>query len=90
MEDAARTAEDFAVVVEEWNKLDRNRERRERDHENLRGDVPLEYLAVPEPKIVPRWLNNRRCGSCAAETSWNLFDCPYEMHQRRPMRFFHR
>ena len=53
MEDAARTAEDFAVVVEEWNKLDRNRERRERDHENLRGDVPLEYQAVPEPKIVP-------------------------------------
>ena len=37
LEDAARTAEDFAVVVEEWNKLDRNRERRERDHENLRG-----------------------------------------------------
>ena len=34
LEDAARTAEDFAVVVEEWNKLDRNRERRERDHEN--------------------------------------------------------
>lgn len=33
LEDAARTAEDFAVVVEEWNKLDRNRERRERDHE---------------------------------------------------------
>ena len=29
LEDAARTAEDFAVVVEEWNKLDRNRERRE-------------------------------------------------------------
>ena len=58
LEDAARTAEDFAVVVEEWNKLDRNRERRERDHENLRGDVPLEYQAVPEPKIVPRWLNN--------------------------------
>ena len=54
LEDAARTAEDFAVVVEEWNKLDRNRERRERDHENLRGDVPLEYQAVPEPKIVPR------------------------------------
>ena len=45
LEDAARTAEDFAVVVEEWNKLDRNRERRERDHENLRGDVPLEYQA---------------------------------------------
>ena len=82
LEDAARTAEDFAVVVEEWNKLDRNRERRERDHENLRGDVPLEYQAVPEPKIVPRWLNNpavrQLCGGNFLDI---LFDCPYEMHQ---------
>jgi len=82
LEDAARTAEDFAVVVEEWNKLDRNRERRERDHENLRGDVPLEYQAVPEPKIIPRWLNNpavrQLCGGNFLDI---LFDCPYEMHQ---------
>ena len=42
LEEAARTESDFRVVVDEWNKLDRNRERRERDHENLRGDVPLE------------------------------------------------
>ena len=42
LEEAARTEKDFRDVVEEWNKLDRNRERRERDHENLRGDVPLE------------------------------------------------
>ena len=78
LEDAARTAEDFAVVVEEWNKLDRNRERRERDHENLRGDVPLEYQAVPEPKIVPRWLNNPAVRQLC---SGNFLDCPYEMHQ---------
>ena len=82
MEDAARTAEDFAVVVEEWNKLDRNRERRERDHENLRGDVPLEYQAVPEPKIVPRWLNNPAVRQlCSGNFLDILFDCPYEMHQ---------
>ena len=49
LEEAARTEKDFWTVVEEWNKLDRNRERRERDHENLRGDVPLEYQVVPEP-----------------------------------------
>lgn len=80
LEDAARTAEDFAVVVEEWNKLDRNRERRERDHENLRGDVPLEYQAMPEPKIVPRWLNNPAVRQLC---SGNFLDilCPYEMHQ---------
>ena len=51
LEEAARMEKDFRAVVEEWNKLDRNRERRERDHENLRGDVPLEYQAVPEPKL---------------------------------------
>ena len=58
LEEAARTKKDFQVVVGEWDKLDRNRERRERDHEILRGDVPLEYQAVPEPKLIPRWMNN--------------------------------
>ncbi len=82
LEDAARTAEDFAVVVEEWNKLDRNRERRERDHENLRGDVPLEYQAVPEPKIIPRWLNNPAVRQLSSGNFLDiLFDCPNEMHQ---------
>ena len=33
MEDAARTEEDFKAVVEQWNHLDDNRERRERYHE---------------------------------------------------------
>ena len=51
LEEAARTESDFLTVVDEWNKLDRNRERRERDHENLRGDVPLEFQAVPDPKL---------------------------------------
>ncbi len=36
LEKAAHTENDLRVVVEEWNKLDRNRERREQDHENLR------------------------------------------------------
>ena len=82
LEEAARTESDFRVVVDEWNKLDRNRERRERDHENLRGDVPLEYQAVPEPKIVPRWLNNPAVRQlCSGNFLDILFDCPYEMHQ---------
>lgn len=80
-EEAARTEKDFRAVVEEWNKLDRNRERRERDHENLRGDVPLEYQAVPEPKLIPRWMNNPAYRQLMAGNFLDiLFDCPYEMH----------
>lgn len=37
LEEAARTESDFLTVVDEWNKLDRNRERRERDHETCVG-----------------------------------------------------
>ena len=81
LEEAARTEKDFRAVVEEWNKLDRNRERRERDHENLRGDVPLEDQAVPEPKLIPRWLNNPAYRQLMAGNFLDiLFDCPYEMH----------
>lgn len=82
LEEAARTEKDFRVVVEEWNKLDRNRERRERDHENLRGDVPLEYQVVPEPKLIPRWMNNPAYRQLMAGDFLDvLFDCPYEIHQ---------
>ena len=82
LEEAARTEKDFRTVVEEWNKLDRNRERRERDHENLRGDVPLEYQVVPEPKLIPRWMNNPAYRQLMAGDFLDvLFDCPYEMHQ---------
>lgn len=39
LEEAARTEADFQAVINQWDKLDQNRERRERDHENLRGDA---------------------------------------------------
>lgn len=81
LEEAARTEKDFQVVVGEWDKLDRNRERRERDHENLRGDVPLEYQAVPEPKLIPYWMNSPAYRQLMSGNFLdNLFDCPYEMH----------
>ena len=81
LEEAARTEKDFLVVIEEWDKLDRNRERRERDHEILRGDVPLEYQAVSEPKLIPRWMNNPAYRQLMAGNFLDvLFDCPCEMH----------
>lgn len=89
LEEAARTESDFLTVVDEWNKLDRNRERRERDHENLRGDVPLEFqAAVPEPRIVPLWMNDPEYRQlCSGFFLDILFDCPYEMHELTADKF---
>ena len=55
LEEAARTAADFRGVITMWDKLDANRERRERYHEISRGDVPLEYGQNGEGLIFPRW-----------------------------------
>ena len=74
--------------MDEWNKLDRNRERRERDHENLRGDVPLEFHAVPEPRIVPLWMNLPRFRQlCQGNFLDIIFSCPYELHELTANRF---
>ena len=88
LEEAARTESDFLSVVDEWNKLDRNRERRERDHENLRGDVPLEFQAVPDPRIAPLWMNLPRFRQlCRGNFLDIIFSCPYELHELTANRF---
>ena len=60
MEDAARTVEDFQAVVIQWNHLDDNRERKERDHEVKRNEetIRLGYsdgLIFPIPFLHPSW-----------------------------------
>lgn len=45
IEESARTEDDFKKVIEWWDKLDENRERKERDHEIGRSAVPLEWGA---------------------------------------------
>ena len=88
LEEAARTESDFLTLVDEWNKLDRNRERRERDHENLRGDVPLGFQAAPQPRIVPLWMNDPEYRQlCSGFFLDILFDCPYEMHELTADKF---
>ena len=82
LEEAARTEADFSVVIKEWDKLDQNRERRERNYEHLRGDLPLDYQAVSEPKLIPRWMNDTAYRQMMAGNFLDiLFNCPYEMHQ---------
>ena len=82
LEEAARTQSDFNEVVAWWDKLDENRERRERDHEVLRGDVPLEYGAVQEGTIFPASLCSPFWRELCSGYFLNIiFDCPYEMHE---------
>lgn len=45
IEESARTEADFENVLYWWDKLDENRERRERNHETGRSTVPLEWGA---------------------------------------------
>ena len=81
MENAARTLPEYNEVIRVWNHLDENRERRERSHELLRGDVPLEYgvkntfdaLIFPELSVVERQILRGYFLDLLA-------DCPYEMH----------
>lgn len=81
LEEAARTEADFRAVINQWDKLDQNRERRERDHENLRGDVPLEYQTIPNPSIAPIWMNDPAFRQlCHGNFLDILFDCPHELH----------
>ena len=87
-EESARTLKDFQGVIAEWDRLDRNRERRERDHENLRGDVPLEFQAVPDPKIAPLWMNLPRFRQlCQGNFLDIIVSCPYELHELTANRF---
>lgn len=60
LEDAARTVSDFEKVVAWWDKLDANRERRERYHELSRSgdDLPLDYGAAKDGLFFPDTLND--------------------------------
>ena len=84
LEDSARTQRDFENVIAWWDKLDANRERRERYHELSRSgdDVPLDYGASANELFFPDTLNDvlekqiRKGDFIDA-----IFYCPYDIHE---------
>ena len=84
LEDAARAQRDFEKVIAWWDKLDANRERRERYHELSRSgdDVPLDYGASANELFFPDTLNDvlekqiRKGDFIDA-----IFYCPYDIHE---------
>ena len=84
LEDAARTEEDFREITEWWDRLDENRERRERYHELSRSgdDLPLEYGAAEDGAAFPEHLSSvlwRQARS--GDFIDMIFFCPYELHE---------
>ena len=57
MEDAARTEEDFKEVVEQWDHLDKNEERRVRDHEKQRDEKAFE-VGYKDGAVFPIRINH--------------------------------
>lgn len=84
LEDSARTQRDFENVIAWWDKLDANRERRERYHELSRSgdDVPFDYGASANELFFPDTLNDvlekqiRKGDFIDA-----IFNCPYDIHE---------
>ena len=60
LEDSARTQREFENVIAWWDRLDANRERRERYHEPSRSgdDVPLDYGTSANELFFPDALND--------------------------------
>lgn len=84
LEDAARTQRDFEKVIAWWDKLDANRERRERYHELSRSgdDVPFDYGASANELFFPDTLNDVLEKQIhKGDFIDAIFYCPYDIHE---------
>ena len=82
LEEAARTEADFENVVACWDKLDANRERKERYHEPIQGDMAMEYELKYNGKLFPEWM----CGANYTSVRQGryldvIFNCPHELYE---------
>ena len=81
LEESARYPWEYKKVTDTWNLLDANRQRLERDHELLRGNIPVDHDTDPSTATVfPRYLNDpirRQVQRGRFEDA--LADCMYTM-----------
>lgn len=84
LENAARTTADFQNVVSWWNRLDSNRERKERYHEISRSglDIPLDYGAKLDGEIIPYDVNDVLIKQIRKGDYIDaIFQCPFELNE---------
>lgn len=84
LEDSARTLKDYENLVAWYDRLDANRQRKERYHELYRSgdDVPLDYGASEDALCFPDTLNDiltrqERKGDFID----TIFYCPYDIYE---------
>lgn len=81
LELAARTDAEYIEVTTWWDRLDKNRERRERAYEVLRGDVPMEHQMSEEGTVFPRWMNSPTYRQISRGNFLDYYaNCLFEMH----------
>jgi len=84
LESAARTVPEWNNVIAWWDRLDANRERRERYHEISRSgdDLPIDYGADENGLCFPDMMNTvlekQRQKGDFIDT---IFNCSYEIHE---------
>ena len=82
LEEAARTEADFENVISCWDKLDANRERKERYHEPIRGDMTLENGLKYNGRIFPEWMCSANYTSVRQGRYLDvIFNCPLELNE---------
>ena len=81
LELSARTTQDYRTVVTWYDREEQSRMRKERRYESLRGDIPLEYGALPEAEIVPHSMSQPTFRQiCRGEFDDYLANCLFSMH----------
>ena len=84
LEDSARTLKDYENLVAWYDRLDANRQRRERYHELFRSgdDVPLDYGAADDALCFPDTLNDvLKRQERKGDFIDTIFYCPYDIHE---------
>ncbi len=84
LEDSARTLKDYENLVAWYDRLDANRQRRERYHELFRSgdDVPLDYGASEDALCFPDTLNDvLKRQERKGDFIDTIFYCPYDIHE---------
>lgn len=84
LEDSARTIKDYENLIAWYDRLDANRQRRERYHEIFRSgdDVPLDYGATDDAICFPDTLNDvLKRQVRKGEFIDSIFYCPYDIHE---------
>lgn len=81
LEDSARTVSDFEEVIKEWDRLDDNRERKERYHEIGRENIDSKKDVAPLAIIIPAPINHAYWRQLMKGDYIDIIsNCPYELH----------